>query len=112
MRKVLVFAWFLLPVAAGAYHFGPGQDRGRVDRAADARARGDEAAVHAREIAAKEGDEAARPYWATAVDAYGEAIEQLPQGKVAETRALRLERAKAQMFVSQLPEARRDLGAL
>jgi hypothetical protein len=112
MRKVLVFAWLLLPVVAGAYHFGPGQDRLRVDRAAEAVARAEKAAATAREIAAKSGDEAAKASWGEAVDAYGEAIGLLPTAKTAETRALRLERAKAQMFVSQLPEARRDLDAL
>jgi hypothetical protein len=41
--------------------------------------------------------------------AYGEALELLPQGSSAEARRLRLERAKAQMFVGKLPDARRDL---
>jgi hypothetical protein len=112
MRKALLFAWMLLPVAAGAYHFGPGQDRVRVDQAAEAALRAEEAANAAREIAAQEGDLAAHERWAEAEAAYSEAIELLPAGMVAQSRALRLERAKAQMFVSQLPEARRELEGL
>jgi len=112
MRKLCVFLWFLLPVAAGAYHYGPGQDRLRADRAAGAVERGDAAAARARAIAASEGDAAARSDWAEAEAAYTEALAELPPERVAEARVLRLERAKAQMFVSKLPEARGDLVAL
>ena len=112
MRKVILFVWILLPVAAGAYHFGPGQDRVRVDRAADAAHRAEAAANSAREVSAKEGELAAHDRWAEAEAAYSEAIDLLPAGRVAESRALRLERAKAQMFVSELPEARRELEGL
>ena len=112
MRKTLLFVWLLVPVAVGAYHFGPGQDRIRADRAADAADRAASAARTAREIAAADGDDAARTSWAEAVAAYTEALEQLPPGKDREARALRLERAKAQMFVSKLFEARRELELL
>jgi hypothetical protein len=112
MKKILLFVWLLLPVAAGAYHYGPGQDRLRSDRAEAAVERAETAARDARGTAAKDGDEAARGYWSQAEQAYAEAIELLPPGKTAEARALRLERAKAQMFCSQLPEAGRDLAAL
>lgn len=112
MRNALVFAWVLVPVAAGAYHFGPGQDRVRADRAARALERAGEAARTAREVSEKEGDAAARSWWAAAEEAYAEAIDLLPTERVAESRALRLERAKAAMFVSKLPEARRDLEVL
>jgi len=112
MRRVLLFVWLLIPVALGAYHYGPGQDRLRADRAAEAVARADAAAREARAVAAKEGDDAARSHWAEAALAYAEAIELLPAGQTREGQALRLERAKAQMFVSQLPEACRDLASL
>jgi hypothetical protein len=112
MRKFLLFVWFLLPVAVGAYHYGPGQDRIRADRAAAAVARAENAARVARETAAKDGDDAARASWSEAEAAYAEALELMPAGQTAETRAIRLERAKAQMFVSQLPEARKDLELL
>jgi hypothetical protein len=112
MRRLLLFVWCLLPVGAAAYHFGPGQKEVRADRAAACAARGDAAAKAARETAAKDGDDAARPLWSDAEAAYAEALEALPPGRTAESRALRLERAKSQMFVSQLPDARHDLGAL
>jgi hypothetical protein len=112
MRKLCIFLWLLLPVAAGAYHFGPGQDRLHDDRAADALGRAEAAATRARAIAATEGDAAARNDWAEAEAAYGEALAELPSDRIAEARVLRLERAKAQMFVAALPEARADLAAL
>src|SRR5262249_23427686 len=109
MRKALLFVWLLVPVAAGAYHWGPGQDRMRADRAADAAARATHAAQQAREIAVSSGDDAARASWTEAEAAYTEALEQLPPGKDREARALRLERAKAQMYVSKLFDARKEL---
>jgi len=112
MRRLLLFAWLLLPVAAGAYHYGPGQVALRTDAAASAAERADALASDARAIAAKGGDDAARATWGRAVEAYGEALAALPPGHDAEGRALRLELAKARMFVSQLPEAHRDLIAL
>jgi hypothetical protein len=112
MRKLFLFAWLLLPVGAAAYHFGPGQDALRADRAADAASRARALVEQARAVAAKDGDEAARALWADAEQAFGEALESLPPGRTAETRALLLERAKAQMLVSQLPEARRALEGL
>ena len=112
MRRFLIFVWFLLPVAAGAYHYGPGQERVRADRAAAAVERGENAARTAREIAAREGDDAARAAWSESESAFAEALELIPAGNTRETRAIQLERAKAQMYVSQLPEARRELGTL
>jgi len=112
MRKLLLFAWLLLPVAAGAYHFGPGQVELRADQAADSAREANALAKEAREIAARDGDEAARGTWEAAVEAYEAALAALPPGRDAEGRVLRLEMAKARMFVSQLPEAHRDLIAL
>ena len=112
MRKLMLFIWLLIPVAVGAYHYGPGQDRMRSDRAADAVARAETAAREARALAAKSGDDAARMLWAEAEEAYGEALELLPGERTEEGRALRLERAKAQMFIGKLFDARRDLAGL
>ncbi len=98
MRKLCVFLWLLLPVVAGAYHYGPGQDHLRTDRAGEAIERGEAAA--------------ACSDWAGAEAAYSEALSELPPEQVAEARVLRLERAKAQMLLTQLPEARGDLAAL
>jgi len=112
MRKLLLFGWLLLPVAAGAYHYGPGQVELRADRAAESAREAASIAREAREIAARDGDEAARGTWAAAAEAYEVALQELPPGRTAESRALRLELAKARMFISQLPEAHRDLIAL
>jgi hypothetical protein len=112
VRKLILFVWLLIPVAIGAYHYGPGQERMRGDRAAEAVSRAEAAAREAREVAAKSGDDAARSLWAEAEEAYGEALELLPQGNLDAGRSLRLERAKAQMFVGKLPDARRDLPGL
>lgn len=112
MRKALVFVWLLIPVAAGAYHYGPGQERVRVDRAATAIERAEVAMKSARELAARDGDEAARESFKAAVALWSEAIDGLPAGHEVEARTLRLERAKAQMFTGELFEARRDLETL
>jgi hypothetical protein len=112
VRKAILFVWLLVPIAVGAYHYGPGQDQVRSDRAAEAVARAESAAREARETTARDGDDAARSLWAEAETAYAEAIDLLPAGRTPEARALRLEHAKAQMFVSQLPEATRDLATL
>ena len=63
-------------------------------------------------LAAVEGDCAAHDLWAQAESAYNEALENLPDGSVNESRVLRLERAKAQMFLSKLPDAHQEFGAL
>ena len=112
MRKLLLFVWLLLPAAALAYHYGPGQDQVRIDRAADASVRADQLAREARAVAATDGDAAARDLWAQAEEAYGQALDALPKDSSGTDRVLRLERAKAQMFLSKLPEAHRDLSVL
>src|SRR5690606_19560848 len=112
MRKLILVIWLLVPLAVAAFHFGPGQDLQRVDRAGAALARAERAAARARTVAAQEGDAPAREHWAEAVVAYGEALEHLPDGHGREARHFRLERAKAMMYVSQLPDARRELEAL
>lgn len=112
MRKPLIFVWLLLPIAAGAYHYGPGQERLRADRAAAAVERAHFASSEARRIALLEGDAAASARWNEAIEAYDEALAALPTHEVAAARALRLERAKARMFVGGLFEARGELETL
>jgi hypothetical protein len=112
MKKAVLIAWLLLPAVAAAYHYGPGQEALSLDDAGAAIARGRAASALARTTAAKDGDAAAREHWATADEAFGEALTLLPKDRVAETRAVILERAKAQMQTSQLPEARRTLETL
>ena len=112
MRKLLIFTWLLLPVGAAAYHYGPGQERVREDAAAAQVALAQGHVREAREVAAKEGDAAARGLWSEVERTLSEAIAALPAERTSDLRRLRLERAKAQMFISKLPEARTELEGL
>ncbi len=112
MRRLILLAWLLLPVAAGAYHYGPGQEHLADDRTADLVEVAQAAASKARAVAAIEGDTAAKSLWVEADEAYAEALASVRNEHVALSRTLRLERAKAQMFASKLPDARRDLEQL
>ncbi|MEW6073451.1 MAG: hypothetical protein AB1726_12785 [Planctomycetota bacterium] len=111
MRKLYLAVWFLLPVALGAYHLGPGQDRLRIDDAARSL---EEAAAHAARAAALPEEEApaAAAEWARAVQAYTAALRDLPADRVSAQRAARLELARCRMFVAGLPEANAELQSL
>ncbi len=91
MRTLVLLGWLLVPVAFGAYHYGPGQERLRLDDAASVLAEADR-------LAAAED-------WQSAVAKYDAAQAMLPEGRVEDVRRIRLKRAKAQMFAHQLPEA-------
>ena len=112
MRTQLLGVWLLLPVAAGAYHMGPGQDLIQLDDAAalleDARGH----TARAEEIAAELGDVAATMAWKEAFSAYEEALLALPSDRVGARREVQLERAKCRMMISQLPEANSELRTL
>ena len=112
MRKFLLFVWLLLPAAALAYHYGPGQERVRCDQASEAIAHARECGFNARQLALEQGDEAAKNLWKEAEKACGEALALVPPDRTADIRALRLERAKAQMYIGQLPDARHEFEAL
>lgn len=112
MRRLLLVLWLLIPVAAFAYHLGPGQRRVALDAADGAIARAERHAAAARALASAEGDEAAAVEWALAESACEEALRLLPPDAVAARRAIRLERAKAQMLSSKLPAANGDLAVL
>ena len=98
MRKILLLVWLMLPVVAGAYHYGPGQQRMRLDDVSVILAQADE------RVADKD--------WAAAIKKYEEALALLPAERVHEARRVRLERAKAQMLDRKLPEAHQDLTSL
>ena len=98
MRMTLLFVWLLLPVAAAAYHYGPGQQRLVLDEAADL--------LSAAEGHADVGE------WAKAVSEYDEALGLLPAERINEIRRVRLERDKAQLLARQLPLAHADLKSL
>lgn len=97
-RILLLTGWLLVPVAAVAYHMGPGQEQKALDEVAKH--------LRAAESAAAESD------YSGAIDEYNGALKALPEGRAAEGRKIRLEKAKAQMLARQLPEAHSDLKVL
>ncbi len=98
MRKFALIVWLLVPVLAGAYHYGPGQKKLTLDNV--------DRQIQQAEQLAGSGD------WDEALAAYEVALEQLPSDQVKVGRRLRLERAKAMMQVKKLPNAHRDLKSL
>jgi tetratricopeptide (TPR) repeat protein len=98
MRTFLLLGWLLVPVGFGIWHYGPGQNYLTRDDASRMLAQAD--------ALVKEGD------WAAAVDAYDEALKLLPGDMVSAQRRVRLEKAKARMMASQLPQALEDLKTL
>ena len=108
MRKLYLTLWCLLPLGGLAYHYGPGRARLVLDEAAAAV---DEAREHARVAQGLKGDDATAE-WALASARFEAALTLLPKDSTAERRALTLERAKARMLCSQLPQANAELRAL
>jgi len=98
MRKLFIFIWLLIPLGAAAYHFGPGQESLKFDQAYQ---HIDLAEKH---LSNKEFTEAV-------VD-FDKAISSLPSGDISIAKKLRLEKAKAQMQCSQLPEAYKNLESM
>jgi len=98
MRKPLLAIWLAMPLAAWAYHEGPGQERLKLDEVDAAIARADEAA--------------ADQDWSAAVTDYEAALEALPSESVAASRRIRVALNQAKMQAKQLVEARSDLAKL
>lgn len=98
MRVFFLVAWLLVPLPVVAYHLGPGQTQMTMD--------------HVGQILGDAESAVDQEDWLTAVTLYDEALETLPSEYVAESRRIRVERAKAQMYVSKLPEAHGDLKSL
>ena len=98
MRSLFLVLWLLLPLPIMAYHLGPGQQQIIMDQVGQL--------LQQAETDVEEED------WLAAVATYGGVLELLPSDYVAESRRIRLERAKAQMYVSQLPSAHADLKGL
>jgi hypothetical protein len=112
MKRPLFALWLTLPVAAYAYHMGPGQEHMRLDQVAVLIESADFHVAEAERIAALNGDEAAVEDWTRAEADYAEALDLLPDERVTEARRLKLERAKAQMFISKLPVANATLSGM
>jgi hypothetical protein len=102
MRNILLVGWLMLPVAAWAYHEGPGQDRTALETA-------DAVLVAAHDVAAA-------GKWHEAVRKYEEALTKRPKNADAMPKAavqrLQIELNKARMQASKLPEAREELETL
>jgi hypothetical protein len=109
MRRLFLLAWLLVPVGAGAYHFGPGQERLREDEMAVLIDAGRKSAATARATAAREGDDAARSDWVDADEAFTQALALVPAEQKDLARVLRVERAKAREFTGKLFDARAEL---
>jgi tetratricopeptide (TPR) repeat protein len=98
MRLLLLTAWLLIPLGFYAWHMGPGQYYQAVDLSGRA--------IRQAQALAGAGEHA------KAVEAYTDALQQLPSSRKAESYKLRLERAKSQMLAKQLPEAHGELKQL
>jgi hypothetical protein len=98
MQKLVLLLWLMLPLLVGFYHAGPGQERALLDSISNSLSQAEE--------------HAARKDWLTAEELYEEALSLLPSERIHESRRIRLELAKAQMFNRKLPAAHRDLKLL
>ncbi len=98
MKIIILMLWCLVPLGLVAFHYGPGQAGLALDQAAAHLANAE------RHVKALE--------WPSAIDAYEKSLASLPKDRVAESRKIRLELAKARMQSAQLPQAREELAAL
>ncbi len=98
MRRIALLGWLLLPIAAVAYHYGPGQKHLQNDDAA--------------RVLASARDAVGKKDWAKAVSDYELALEQIPIEQHLEIQQTRLELAKAKMENHQLPQANSELETL
>jgi hypothetical protein len=98
MRSLFLLGWLALPLGFGAYHFGPGQEKLRLDDAGHALREAD------RRAEAKD--------WSGALARYDAALASLPADQVEAANRIKLERAKMMMQDGKLPEAAADLSGL
>lgn len=97
-RSAAWLVWLAVPFGLYAYHQGPGQEGLALDR------------VH---VALREAEaHSGKGEHALAYEALDQALRGLPPGHAAEARRIRLERAKAGMECSRLPESRDELEGL
>lgn len=98
MRILVLLGWLMVPVAFGAYHYGPGQEKLRLDDVGKS---------------LKEADRLATDEdWSAAIAKYDAALSQLPEGRLDDARRIKLQRAKVRMQDRKLPEAYADLTEL
>ena len=98
MRIILTLGWIVIALLAVGFHFGPGQQHLLLDEAAKH--------IAAAEKFAKAGE------WNLAEIEYNVALHTLPPERVSEALRIRVERDKALLNNSQLPEAYANLTML
>ncbi len=98
MRSLLIVAWLFLGLGLAIFHFGPGQHQVEIDRVAA--------------VLNKARSNVDAGQYASAVNGFDEVLTSMPPEKVTESRAINLEKAKAQMMAAQLPESRQLLEEL
>ena len=98
MRVLLIVLWMLIPVAALAYHLGPGQAQLKLDQASHLLKQADQ--------------DAQQEKWTTAHQKYAEALTVIPENETSLRNKVRLERNKALMMDRGLNEAFSDLTSL
>ena len=98
MKKWILSLWLVLPALAVAYHYGPGQ-RGLVMDDVGLM-------VQAANHYSNQQD------WTKTIELCDQALQTLPEEDLVLRRKVTLEKAKAQMMASQLPNAREALVGL
>lgn len=98
MKLTFLFLWLSVPVVWAAWHYGPGQEAIKRDRA-------DKALALAKSGAGSEDFDAA-------IAGYDAALAALPKDEVAQSRRIRLARARAMVDGQRLPDGHRELEAL
>jgi hypothetical protein len=95
---MLLAIWVLIPVFAGAYHYGPGQEKLKLDDA--------QTSLSSARRMVDQGEHA------RAVALFTQALADLPSERISETRRIQVERAKAMLLSKQLPAAYDELTLL
>jgi hypothetical protein len=98
MKRWILSFWLVIPAVAIAYHYGPGQ-RGLLM---------DEAGL----MVAAVNHYTLEEDWSKTIELCEKTLESLPEDEVRLRRRVVLEKAKAQMMASQLPNARNALISL
>jgi hypothetical protein len=98
MKKWMLSLWLVIPAVAIAYHYGPGQ-RGLLM---------DEAGL----MVAAVNHYTLEEDWSKTIELCEKTLESLPEDEIQLRRRVVLEKAKAQMMASQLPNARNALISL
>ena len=98
MRIILAIAWLFVGLGGLIFHLGPGEKKMELDNISSLLG-------EARQHVEKE-------QWGSAVLKFDEALAALPHDRQQEQFIIRLEKAKAQMMCSQLPDARQALQGL